>query len=118
MPRVAKPILNKALEFAVSKKLLMINPCEDITLPEKKKEGYHSLVVKEEKTLTLEQVKILLEASKDTKIHMQLVFALLMGLRRGEINGIKYSDIDYERRTLRIDRQLGEDLHADELRRR
>lgn len=114
MPRVAKPILNKALEFAVSKKLLMINPCEDITLPEKKKEGYHSLVVKEEKTLTLEQVKILLEASKDTKIHMQLVFALLMGLRRGEINGIKYSDIDYERRTLRIDRQLGEDLHADE----
>lgn len=113
MPRVAKPILNRSLEFAVSKKLLMVNPCMDITLPEKNKSGYHSLVVKEEKTLTLEQVKLLLEASKNTKIHMQLVFALLMGLRRGEINGVKYSDIDFERHTMKISRQLGEDLHAD-----
>ena len=32
------------------------------------------------KTYTLEQVKLLLEASKETRIHMQMVFALLMGL--------------------------------------
>lgn len=113
MPKVAKPILNKAIEFAISKKLMMVNPCENIALSGKKKTGYHTLVVKEEKTLTLEQVKILLAASKGSKIHMQLVFALLMGLRRGEINGLKYSDVDFERHTLRIDRQLGEDLHAD-----
>ena len=39
--------------------------------------------------------KLLLEASKETRIHMQMVFALLIGLRKSEINGLKYSDIDY-----------------------
>lgn len=44
---------------------------------------------------------------------MQLVFALLMGLRKSEINGVKYSDVDFNRRKLKIQRQLGEDLHTD-----
>ena len=38
---------------------------------------------------------------------MQILFAVLMGLRRGEINGLKYSDVDYINRTLKIQRQLG-----------
>lgn len=38
---------------------------------------------------------------------MQIIFAVLMGLRRGEINGLKYSDVDYINRTLKIQRQLG-----------
>ena len=33
---------------------------------------------------------------------MQILFAVLMGLRRGEINGLKYSDVDYINRTLKI----------------
>ena len=114
MLKVAKPVLNTAIEFAVSKNLVTQNPCEGITLPKgTKKNDYHVLVVNETRTYNLEQVKQLLKASKNTKIHMQLVFALLMGLRRGEINGLKYSDVDFERHKLRIDRQLGEDLHAD-----
>lgn len=38
---------------------------------------------------------------------MQVIFAVLMGLRRGEINGLKYEDIDYIHKTLKIQRQLG-----------
>ena len=30
-----------------------------------------------------------------------------MGLRRGEINGLKYSDVDLVHRKLKIQRQLG-----------
>ncbi len=30
-----------------------------------------------------------------------------MGLRKSEINGLKYSDIDYVRRKIHIKRQLG-----------
>lgn len=59
------------------------------------------------KTLTVEQILRLIEASKDTPIHMQVLFAVLLGLRRCEINGVKYSDIDYINRTLRVERQLG-----------
>lgn len=35
-----------------------------------------------------------------------------MGLRRGEINGVKYSDVDYVNRTLTINRQIGKVLGA------
>lgn len=38
---------------------------------------------------------------------MQILFAVLMGLRRSEINALKYSDVDYIHRTLRVERQLG-----------
>ena len=99
----------------LSKRLIMTNPCEGLELSKGvKKSKYHTIIVDETKTYTLEQVKLLLEASKETRIHMQMVFALLIGLRKSEINGLKYSDIDYKNRKLRIQRQLGRDLHVDE----
>ena len=55
----------------------------------------------------MEQVLTLIEASRETPIHMQVLFAVLLGLRRCEINGVKYSDIDYINRTLKVQRQLG-----------
>ncbi len=36
-----------------------------------------------------------------------------MGLRRQEINGLKYSDIDYINRTLSVERQLGKALNRN-----
>ena len=33
-----------------------------------------------------------------------------MGLRRQEINAVKYSDVDYINRTLTVERQLGKEL--------
>ena len=51
---------------------------------------------KPQKTLTAEQVGILIENAKGTKIYLFVLFAALMGLRRGEILGLKYSDIDFE----------------------
>ena len=63
-----------------------------------------------ERTLNMDQILLLLEASKDTPIHMQVLFNVLMGLRRQEINGVKYSDVDYLNRTLTIERQLGKEL--------
>ena len=36
------------------------------------------------KTLNMEQILLLLEASKNTPIHMQVLFNVLMGLRRQE----------------------------------
>lgn len=40
-------------------------------------------------------------------VYMQILFAVLMGLRRGEINGLKFSDVDYIHRKLMVQRQLG-----------
>lgn len=114
VPRIAKTILNTSLEFALSKNLITYNPCTDLSLPKtENKNKYHELVIDETKTYTLEQVKLLLKESKKSKIHMQIVFALLMGMRKSEIHGLKYTDIDYGMRRLKITRQLRRDINKE-----
>ena len=103
-----RTIMKTSLEYAFNKNVLATNPAKGINLPKKiKKTEYRVLKIDEKKTLTLPQVLRLIEASKETPIHMQILFAILMGLRRSEINGLKYSDVDYIHRTLRVERQLG-----------
>ncbi|MCD8337508.1 MAG: RtcB family protein [Lachnospiraceae bacterium] len=46
-------------------------------------------------------------------INMQVLFNVLMGLRRQEINAVKYSDVDYINRTLSVERQLGKELNRE-----
>lgn len=103
-----RTIMKTSLEYAFNKNVLATNPAKGINLPKKiKKTEYRVLKIDEKKTLTLPQVLQLIEESKETPIHMQILFAVLMGLRRSEINGLKYSDVDYIHRTLRVERQLG-----------
>ena len=88
--------MNTALDYAKSKNVIAVNPAEGVPLPKKiKKKAYRELKIDVSNTLTLPQVFQLVEVSKETPIHMQILFAVLMDLRRGEIKGLKYSDVDY-----------------------
>lgn len=103
-----KTIMNVSMRYAVEKKFIAENPAVGINLPKKvEKTPYHTRNIDTQKTLTQDQIITLLEASRETPIHMQILFNVLMGLRRKEINGLKYSDIDYINRTLTVQRQLG-----------
>lgn len=105
-----KTIMNVAFKYAVTHKVIAVNPVKGISLPKVPKEqkvGFRTRTIDTQKTLSEEQIFILLDKSKDTPIHMQVLFNVLMGLRRSEINGVKYSDVDYINRTLRVNRQLG-----------
>lgn len=110
--RIAKTILKCSFNYAIDKKLMKVNLAEIVNFNEKEKNGkikesYRTLNIDSKKTLNMDQVKKLIKASEGSKIHMQIIFAVLMGLRRGEINGLKYSDIDYINRTIKVQRQLG-----------
>lgn len=70
-------------------------------------ERHHIEKTQELEDLNQKQVEVLIEAAKKTPIYLQVMFAVLMGLRRSEIIGVKYSDIDYINRTLHVERQLG-----------
>lgn len=105
---IARTVLKAAFYFAITRHLMNNNPVLNSKMPKEiKSKPYRILNIDSSKTLTLDQVKILIEASKDTKIHMQVLFAVLMGLRKSEINGLKYTDIDYIHRTIKVERQLG-----------
>lgn len=110
-------ILLTALRYAVGKKLISENPAEGLYVPksekDKKKEKqkeYRTINIDSQATLTVDQLKLLIEKAKETRVYMYILFAGLMGLRKSEILGLKYSDIDYTRQTLYVQRQLGKDL--------
>jgi integrase len=103
-----KTVMNVSLRYAVKKKVISNNTAEGINLPSARAgKGYRMRGVDTQKTLTMEQILLFIEKSRDTPIYMQVLFNVLMGLRRGEINGVKYSDVDYVNRTLKVTRQLG-----------
>lgn len=106
--RMVKTVINISMRYAVEMKVITANSAKGINLPKKvKKLPYHARNIDTQKTLTMEQIHVLLEKSKETPIHMQVLFNVLMGLRRSEIIAVKYSDVDYVNRTLRVERQLG-----------
>ena len=103
-----KTVMNVSMRYAVDKKVIAENPADGVSFSKNvEKKKYHTRNIDTQKTLNMEQILILLEASRDTPIHMQVLFNVLMGLWRREINGVKFSDVDYINRTLRVQRQLG-----------
>ncbi|MDO5408185.1 MAG: site-specific integrase [Eubacteriales bacterium] len=111
--RLVKTVMNVSMGYAVDKKVIAENPAIGIKLPKKvQKKQYHTRKIDTQKTLTMEQILVLLEASRNTPIHMQVLFNVLMGLKRREINAVKYSDIDYINRTLRVRVQLGKKIRT------
>ncbi|MCI5849492.1 MAG: site-specific integrase, partial [Lachnoclostridium sp.] len=110
---LVRTVLMTAFNYAVGHKLMLSNPVESVKVSKSKQEQelpYHTRDIDSSKTLTLEQMQMLLEAGKTSRIKMQLQFNMLMGLRRQEINGLRYSDIDYLNHTLTVRRQLGKDI--------
>lgn len=118
--RILQTVVNTALKDAVTKKFIPTNVAEGVKLPNKDKKpktkeeqkeefsnNYHTLVIDEKKTYKIEELVALIKASKDTPIYLHVLFAALMGMRKSEINGIKYTDIDYMHRKLYVQRQLG-----------
>lgn len=119
--RLTQTVLKTALQDAVRNKFIPNNVAQSVKLPEKadrkrktkeeqKEEfynNYHTLKIYEKKTYTIEEVATLIKESKNTKIYLHVLFAVLMGLRKSEINGLKYSDINYIHRKLYLKRQLG-----------
>lgn len=124
--RILQTVLNSSLDDAVTKGFIANNIAKGEKLPiekenatkartkeEKQEEHnnkFHTLIIDEPKTYTIEEIVLLINESKNTPIHLQILFASLMGLRKSEINGIKYSDIDYIQRKLYLTVQLGKKI--------
>ena len=91
-------VLSKSLKEAVLSDLIVKNPCDGVKLLKRKK--YKAGV------LNNEQINKLLDAAKGTDIFLPILFALVLGLRRGEAMGICFSDFDFEKGTVHIQRQI------------
>lgn len=92
--------LYNMLEFAKENEVIITNPCKesvksDIGKPSDKKEA-----------LTIDDQRRFLAAAKGQSYEYQYRFALQTGLRTGELVGLKWEDINFERKTLTIERSM------------
>jgi len=54
----------------------------------------------------LDQARAFLDAAAGTRLYALFVLALYLGLRRGELLGLRWEDIDFEKETLTIRRNV------------
>ena len=91
-------IISSALTRAKEQKLLSSNPAESCALPK--------VEHREMKTLPVEQLNSFLREAKESGVYEMYYIELATGLRRGELLGLKWDDIDIINGTIRVQRQV------------
>jgi integrase len=86
------------LEQAVKLLLINRNPADYVDAPKKEK--------KEIVVLSEQEVKLLLDAVKDSYLYMPVFLAIYTGMRMGEILGLTWQDVDLNRGVIQVKQNL------------
>jgi integrase len=90
--------LHSALKRAVLAGLLQRNPADGCVLP---RDEAQEIVV-----LTEDEQRRILTSLKDTEAYLPALVALTSGMRRGEVLGTRWQDVDFATATLRVRQEL------------
>lgn len=91
-------VLHKALQQAVAVGYIRFNPAESCTLPR--------VVKKELAPLDEEQSKAFLQAIKGHRFNVLFTVTLFTGMREGEVMGLMWDCVDFNKGIILIDKQL------------
>jgi integrase len=93
-------VLRCALNDAVRDGLIVKNPCDAVTAPRYR--------IPEVRYWSAEQGRTFLKAIASDRLEALYALALTMGSRQGELFGLKWTDVDWERKAININRTLNE----------
>ncbi len=91
-------VISSALDLAKEQKLISTNPTDSCALPK--------VEHKEMQTIPAEDLAKFLREAKASGVYEMYYIELATGLRRGELLGLKWSDIDFANRVIRVQRQV------------
>ena len=91
-------MIGSAYNLAIEQKLASKNPTQGCALPK--------VEHREMKTLTADQLNAFFHEAKDSGVYELYYLDLATGLRRGELLGLKWTDIDLDRGVLKIQRAI------------
>ena len=91
-------VISSAMDFAIAQKLILTNPTDGCALPR--------LEHREMKTLPAEQLASFLHEARESGVFELYYTELATGLRRGELLGLKWEDLDLVRGEMRVRRQV------------
>lgn len=98
-------IIRSALADAERKDVIPNNPASKVSLP--RKEKFYSTVLEEE------QVQLLISKIHDTIWNVPIVLSLSTGMRRGEVIGLRWEDIDFENSLIHIRGTMHSNIKTD-----
>ena len=105
MVRYVYILVHGALEQAVRNELLEKNANQYVTIPGKE----HKEIV----PMSIQEVEQFLEYCKTERLYALYVLALNTGMRKGELLGLQWQDIDFEKRQLTVIHNLALVAHND-----
>ena len=91
-------VISSAMDFAVAQKIIPENPCKAVALPK--------VEHKEMQTIPAKQLQAFLQEAKATGVYEMYYIELATGLRRGELLGLKWTDIDWNNGIIKVRRQV------------
>ncbi|WP_331452848.1 site-specific integrase [Streptomyces sp. SS162] len=91
-------VLRNALQNAVREELIVRNVAQLVQVPTP---AYSS-----GKGLSVAEARLLLRKSESDRLHALYVLALVMGMRRGELLGLRWDAVDFDRESLIVERAL------------
>ncbi|MDK2888324.1 MAG: hypothetical protein PWP72_1202 [Thermoanaerobacter sp.] len=95
-------VIHKALGTAVKQQLIPVNPADAVELP-KSPQVIDDVDSRENiKVLDAGQVETMLEAARETPYYALLFVAVRTGLRRGELLGLRWQDVDLKAGTISV----------------
>ena len=102
----SRATFNLVLKDAIKEDLLTKNPVDTVKFYKRGKANI--------KLLTQEEIKKFLKVSSQGNWYLEILLGLFCGLRKGEILGLKFSDFNREQKTVKIQRQLGNEYDMEE----
>lgn len=89
--------LHVALEYAITNKYILTNPCKNVEIANDDEEFSASI-------LTAEDVSTLLTLLREQEhyLYIPVLLAVMRGLRRGECLGLKWENIDFDNKIIHV----------------
>ncbi|MGI8757138.1 MAG: tyrosine-type recombinase/integrase [Acidimicrobiales bacterium] len=99
--RIRYAVLHRALNDAIDFGLISRNPASPVKAPRAERDETKVYA------LALEEAQAILKAATDHRLTAAWYILILMGLRRGEVLGLRWSDLDLTTGQMRIQQSLG-----------
>jgi integrase len=98
--REALGVLRECLDIAVMNQIIKSNPCINIAIKDENE------AVQERRVLSSREMKMFLDEIEHEYYNEAYQILLLTGMRIGEFSGLQWQDINWQNKTIRIQRSL------------
>ena len=104
--RITHVTLSQAFEQAIKNELIYINPCKATVRPKSEK--------KKVTAMTVEQQQAFINGCSNSTYHNLFIFLLHTGLRMGEALALIWEDIDFEGKTILVNKTASVIINRDD----